>query len=112
MTLRGSQTEKITVVTGYRVFNTIPSSAGVTTAFMQQYRGLSNKLHSNNNPLTPQLHRQFILDLPAWLEHLIAEGYQLILSMDSHENLSSMGSFTPLSYNPDIETSCSQHNGK
>lgn len=105
MTLRGSQTEKITVITGYRVFNTSPSSAGVTTAF-------TNKLHSNNNPLTPQLHRQCILDLPAWLEHLIAEGHQLILSMDSHENLSSTGSFTPLSYKPDIETSCSQHNGK
>jgi hypothetical protein len=79
---------------------------------MQQYRGLSSKLRSNNKSSTPQPHRQIILDLKAWLEHLITEGHHIILSMDSNESLTSTGNFTPLTYNPDIVTSCPHHDGK
>jgi hypothetical protein len=95
------------------VCNTTATSAGAKTAYMQQYRGISAKLRSSTNQSTPNPPRQFILDLQAWLEHLIVEGHQLIVSMDSNEDvLSSPGLFTPLTYNPDTITSCAQHDGR
>jgi hypothetical protein len=111
-TLRGSQHRKITIVTGYRVCNSSPSTAGVKTAYMQQYRSISAKLRSTKTPAKPNPHRQFILDLQAWLEHLIADGHQIILAMDSNEELqSSVGSFQNLPYNPEGVTQCTQHDG-
>jgi len=45
----------------------------------------------NITSLLPQNpHRQFILDLQAWLQNLIQEGHEIILALDANE-----------SYNPD-----------
>lgn len=71
ITLRGSNNKMITIITGYRVCNSSPSTAGVKTAYMQQYRGLSRKLRSIKDSSAPNPRRQFILDLQAWLEELV-----------------------------------------
>lgn len=112
LTLRGKGDKRITLVTGYRVCENTPASAGVKTAFMQQYRGISAKLCAGNKSADPNPRRQFILDLQAWLEFLIQEGHQLILTMDCNEDLQSApGNFTTLMYDPDMVTTNSHHDG-
>ena len=60
----------------------------------------------------PRSHRQFLLDLQAWIEWLINKGHSIILSLDNNEDLSSeSGHFHPLTYNPSSHTISSQHDG-
>jgi hypothetical protein len=112
ITLRGKATTKITIVTGYRVCRASPTTAGVKTAYMQQYRGLSAKLRNDGKGTTPDPCRQFILDLQAWLEHIIQDGHQVILSMDSNEDLyTSHGKYHHLEYKTESVITSPQHDG-
>ncbi|MFN9951609.1 MAG: hypothetical protein ACK55I_00800, partial [bacterium] len=58
--------------------------------------------------------RQFILDLQAWLEHLIQEGHQLIVAMDANmvydPDQSALQHHLP--YQPGALTFSAGHNGK
>ncbi len=56
-------------------------------------------------------HRQFILDLQAWVEHDL---HEIILTIDVNETYEpeSTGPFSPLQYKPGIPTACKTHNGK
>lgn len=79
---------------------------------MQQYRALQTKHLDKNNLTVPQPHRQFILDLQAWLQNLQSQGHQIILNLDNNEDLYHLdGSIHPLPYNPDLSTSDKLHNG-
>jgi hypothetical protein len=97
ITLRGKQDKRITFITGYRVCNSSISSVGEKTALKQQYRHLSAKWREYNWQSSPDPHRQFILDLQAWIEVLISENHAIILSLDNNEDLlTSTGQFMPL----------------
>jgi ribonuclease HI len=112
ITLRGKGDKKLTVVTGYRVCKTTVASAGVKTAFMQQYRALSTKLRETGKTSKPNPRRQFVLDLQAWLEHLVTEGHQIILSIDSNDDLNTTaGNYINLTYDPTKVTVNSTHDG-
>ena len=91
MILRGKGTRKIAIITAYNVCSTHTAHRGDSTAYQQQYRILSNLLRQHNMPAAPHPHRQLILDLQAWVEHLIADNHEIILALDANEP-----------YNPDI----------
>jgi hypothetical protein len=112
ITLRGKDNKKLTIVTGYRVCQATPSSAGIKTAYMQQYRKISAKLRDTDKQSTPNPRHQFVLDLQAWLENLIKEGHHIILSIDSNEELNpTEGKITNLTYNQSLVTANPNHDG-
>ncbi len=91
--LRGKGATKVAVITAYNVSQRCQGNQGERTAYKQQYRLLSQIIHNSNLPIAPSPHRQFILDLQAWLEHLIRIDHDIILALDANET-----------YNPDIPT--------
>jgi exonuclease III len=107
--LRGKGKKRILIVTGYRVSTDL---SGPMTATMQQYRKISTSARSQGNTNRPRPHRQFILDLQAWLEEKINAGMEIILSIDSNEEFKpSAGTITPLSYQEDTHISHPTHDG-
>jgi hypothetical protein len=72
---------------GYRVCQATHSSAGLKRAYMQQFRKILAKLRETDKQSIPNLHCQFVLDLQACLEHLIKDSHQIILSINSNEEL-------------------------
>jgi hypothetical protein len=82
--LRGKGAKKIFIITAY---NPRPAS-GDTTVYRQHVRLLSaiSRLRQQFSPPNP--HRQFILDLQAWLETIQADGHDIILSINANETYS------------------------
>jgi exonuclease III len=90
-------TKKITFITGYRVCNSSINSVGEKTALKQQYRHLSEKWREYKWHSSPNPHRQFILDLQAWIESLILDNHAIILALDNNKDLlATAGQFHPL----------------
>jgi hypothetical protein len=83
--LRGKQDTSICVITAYRVCK--DKTTGPKTAYQQQKRHLSSLLRTQGKVSTVDPHRQFILDLQAWITSKQAEGMQIILSLDNNEEL-------------------------
>jgi hypothetical protein len=112
-TLWGKNSTKITVITAYRVTQKNPSSAGPKTAFMQQYRAIQAEfLRCNIIGCTPDPHRQFILDLQAWISDLQAKDHRIILKMDNNDDLYlAEGSIHQLDYCANSLTHCTSHDG-
>jgi hypothetical protein len=97
--MRGAHNKKVVIITAYRVCIQSVTSAGLTTATAQQYRDLSRKTREHNIGEDLKPRKQFIMDLQAWIEHLVANGHGIILSLDANEDTYGMpGSFTPLQY--------------
>ncbi len=97
--MRGAHNRKVVIITAYRVCIQSVTSAGLTTATAQQYRELSKKTREHNIGEDLKPRKQFIMDLQAWIEHLVAAGHGIILSLDANEDTYGMqGSFTPLQY--------------
>jgi hypothetical protein len=89
--LRGRGTTQVVVITAYNVSQIYEMERGERTAYKQQHRILSRQIRENNLPIAPHPRRQFILDLQAWIEHLIHTNHDIILAMDANEP-----------YNPDV----------
>jgi hypothetical protein len=112
MILRGKESTKIAIISAYIVCTQSISSAGPTTSTTQQFRKLSKTLREINDPHTPQPRLQFILDLQAWLQHLVQTGHDIILCLDANEDINTVqGTFTPLDYDPKQPTVGLGHNG-
>jgi hypothetical protein len=87
-------------------------STGPKTAYQQQLRHLSSIFRSHGRMDTPDPHRQLVLDLQSWLEHVLLDGTLLVLSIDNNEELRpNVGYICPLSHNPARPTRCSTHDG-
>jgi len=57
-------------------------------------------------------HRQFILDLQAWVQFLQDQGHHIILCLDNNEDLySTEGNIQPIPYNPNSHSHSKLHNG-
>lgn len=112
--LKGKGTTKVAIITAYNVCITTGSSSGETTAYKQQCRLLAPLLRENNLPAAPHPHRQFILDLQPWIESLIQEDHEIILTMDANEpyNPDISVPVHPLTYRPGIPTLDKHHDGK
>ncbi len=110
VTLRGKGVAKITIITAY---NPSPTQ-GDTTNFQQQQRLLSQLHRHHNQNVAPHPHRQLILDLQSWIEHLIKEGHEIILTIDANEtyNPDICGNHHPLQYSSGIPTLARSHDGK
>ncbi len=90
------------------------STSGTTTAYQQQHRLLSHLYRTHHLQAAPHPHRQFILDLQSWLEHLIKEDYDIILTLDANEpyNPDVPVAQHPLSFQPGIPMLDKRHDGK
>jgi hypothetical protein len=75
------------------------STAGQTTAMMQQFRSLSKKFREAEMKVDPKPRMQFTIDLQAWLEKKNRDGYSIILSIDANEELTEQGQLSPLNFN-------------
>jgi len=80
VTMRGKASTKITIITAY---NATPSQ-GDQAYYHQQMRVLSRLYREQTVNQAPDPRRQLVLDLQAWLEHLIQESHQLIVAMDAN----------------------------
>jgi hypothetical protein len=110
ITLKGKENSKITIVTAYS-----PGYSTVEKAtWRQQERLLSKAFCEHNLPLDFTPHRQMVLDLQAWLQHLIAGEHQLILCIDANETYhpDTTSSVHPLLYSAPKPTRDCSHNGK
>jgi hypothetical protein len=108
--LKGKGNSKITIVTAYSA----GYSTGEKTTWRQQERLLSKAFCEHNLPLDFTPHRQMMLDLQAWLQHLIAREYQIILCIDANEtyNPDTTSSVHPLLYSAPKPTRDCSHDGK
>jgi len=98
-TLRGRNNIKILLATAYRVCTQTVSSAGPNTSTAQQFRSLSQQFRQANLTYDPKPRHQFIVDLQAWLESKINNGYSIILGIDANEGIRDQtGKFTPLQF--------------
>jgi hypothetical protein len=62
---------------------------------------------------TPEPHRQFVLDLQSWIEHLQTQGHSITLSLDGNEDITSSATeFHPLQYVDQEFTHSPKHDGK
>ncbi len=112
MTLRGKDRFLLTIITGYRVCKSSMGATGEKTAWKQQHRALSARWRENNWATSPNPHRQFVLDLQAWIESLVSKGHSIILSLDNNDVLAlSSGDFHPLVYDPSHHTISPHHDG-
>ncbi len=103
---------RIAIITAYQVCTAAISSLGPTTYAMQQYRKLSSTYRSDNRTDQPNPRRQFILDLQAWIEHLLRNKHDIILSMDGNEDYTQTPrGFVPLSYTPGKHVISTTHDG-
>jgi hypothetical protein len=112
ITMRGKADRLLTIISAYRVCQKSSSSTGVKTAYMQQYRSISQE--RNQVASLPQVepNRQFILDLQTWVQFLQAQGHQIILCLDNNEDLyASKGSIQPLEFDPNNHAQLKSYNG-
>ncbi len=102
MVLRGKGTTKVAVITANNVGQQSHLEGGERMAYKQQTRILSQSIRTSNLNISPNPHRQFILDLPAWMEHLIETEHKIMLSLDENEpyNPDLPGTVHPLQYQP------------
>jgi hypothetical protein len=99
MTLRGKEKSLVTFITAYQVCKATFDNTGDSTAFHQQFRSILSHYNTHNISSKPDPHKQFILDLQAWLEMLISEGHSIVLSLDGNEDTTNFtGNFYPLDY--------------
>jgi hypothetical protein len=80
VTLQGKGQKKITIVMAYNASLIL----GDTTNFHQQQWVLTTLHVAHNQRVDSQPRRQFMLDLQAWLEHIIQDNHEVILSMDAN----------------------------
>jgi hypothetical protein len=112
MILRGANNKRIALITAYRVCVQSVSSAGVSTASAQQFRKLSKHMREQKMMEDPKPRRQFIMDLQAWIEHLVSVKHEIILCLDANEAIYGLpGKFSPLDYIPGKVTVGSGHDG-
>ncbi len=112
--LRGRGTKKNAIVTAYNVSQKYHLERGERTAYKQQFRILSAAIREQNINVAPHPRRQFMLDLQAWLEHLIQNDHEIILAMDANEayNPDVPGIVRSLTYQAGKLTSDKSHDGK
>ena len=77
--LHMSNTQRLTIVTAYRVCQATSQAAGLTSAFYQQWRALTAQgIHK------PDPRRSFLVDLGKFLAEKQAEGDEIILQLDAN----------------------------
>ncbi len=109
-TLLGKQGKLITIIMAYCVCNSSFGSVGKKTAYKQQFQILSQWWREMNRTNPPDPHRQFVLDLQAWIEFKKSQGHEIILALDNNKDiLSHTGSIHPLIYT-DTHSHSPQHN--
>ena len=89
MTLQGKGNRLITAITAYRVCKPSIDGTGDTTAYQQQFRSILSSYNDKGMYNTPEPHRQFVLDLQSWIEHLQIQGHSIIHSLDGNEDITS-----------------------
>jgi hypothetical protein len=101
--LQGRGTKKVAIITAYNVSQKYHLEGGERTAYKQQFWILSATIREQNLSVAPHPTHQFMLDLQAWIEHLIQHDHEIILAMDANEpyNLDMPGVVRPLPYQVD-----------
>jgi len=109
ITLKGKQQKLVYIITVYRVCDN--KDSGPKTAYRQQFRQLSKAFQKQKKTLIPDPYRQCIIDLQAWLEHLIAQGHSIIMGLDLNEDITNVPpAFIPLTYKDGVHPTHRNHN--
>jgi hypothetical protein len=87
MTLRGKGNTLIAFITAYCACNASFDTAGDSTAYQQQYQSILSFYNDHNIASAPDPHRQFMLDLQAWIKKLVRDGHAKVLSLDSNKDI-------------------------
>jgi hypothetical protein len=88
------------------------NAVGDKTVYMQQFRTLLQCANSIGLSKPPDPHRQFVLDLQAWIEMHQSEGAAIILCLDGNEEVDTYASsYHPLDYQNGSFMQSSQHYG-
>jgi hypothetical protein len=112
MILQGKGDRSVAIITAYRSCKSTFDSAGDTTSYMQQYRSLLQYNTSFGRRSTPDPHRQFVLDLQAWISKLRSDNISIILSLDSNEDTTDRkGNFYPLEFQEGVFPYAPNHDG-
>ena len=74
-----TSTQRITIITAYRVCQTNSQSAGQTSAFYQQWRALAEQGITHPNP-----RRSFLESIGTLLTQMQAEGDEILLQLDAN----------------------------
>jgi hypothetical protein len=74
-----NNTQRLTILTAYRVCQTTPQTAGQTSAFYQQWRALAAQGDPNPNP-----RRSFLESLGTHITQMQEEGDEIILQLDAN----------------------------
>ena len=77
--LHRSNTHRLTIITAYRVCQTTPQAAGLTSAYYQQWRALSQQGIKFPNP-----RQSFLADIGALIASHQADGNEIILQLDAN----------------------------
>jgi len=109
ITVRGKEMKLITIITAYNVMPT----TGETTNCRQQQCTLTSLHQQHSQQVFTLPHRQFILDLQAWLETIIASNHKIILAMDASStyNPDETVPAYPLIYKQGVPTVNKNHSG-
>jgi hypothetical protein len=75
-------------------------SYGDTTTYQQQTCLLSTLFQEHNNFTPPNPHYQFILDLQAWLQHLVHESHEVISALDANKSYNADKTHIPCPVDP------------
>jgi len=110
--LRGAASQKIMIITAFRLCPQSTKTTGATTATAQQFRRLSKAFRDSDIAEDPVPRLQFIADLQAWMESKTSDRYEFILALDANESILDItGSFHPLQYSPTAPTKLDGHDG-
>eukprot|EP00957_Ditylum_brightwellii_P054853 4157524-Ditylum_brightwellii.AAC.1 len=80
VTYGGSQTQQITVISAYRVCKNTIAEAGLSTAWMQQW-----KHHREKGRVNPDPCKLFLTGLFAFIDLLSEKGHEIMLNIDRNE---------------------------
>jgi len=112
LTLRGNQGRKILLITAYRVCRQSIQLVRPKTSAAQQFRHLSKTFCDAGLEDDQVPRHQFLVDLQAWIEKKVDEGYFIILGIDANEQFSRTdGSFTPVQFSFDKPIRIKGHDG-
>jgi hypothetical protein len=73
---------------------------------------LSSRWRETNNTTIPNPHRQCIIDLQSWIESLIRQKHDVILTLDHNEDIASeQGTIHPIQFSGSQHPICPNHDG-
>jgi hypothetical protein len=109
--MRCNDNREIVIISAYRVCSSSLASIGDKTAAAQQYCTLLSTTTDEGRTNAPHPHRQFLLDLQAWITLLQNNGAYIIVLLDNNEDINQhFGTHVKLDHKQDSLVRSENHN--